>query len=97
MTNARPERSSRLLRIVGLIRKETLQIIRDPSSYLIAVVLPLLLLFIFGYGVSLDLRNVPVGLVVEQAVARGRQPGGVVSQLAVFYAPARAASARGRG
>ncbi len=27
---------------------------RDPSSFLIAVVLPLLLLFIFGYGVSLD-------------------------------------------
>jgi ABC-type multidrug transport system permease subunit len=66
MANARPERSRRLLRIVGLIRKETLQIIRDPSSYLIAVVLPLLLLFIFGYGVSLDLHNVPVGLVVEQ-------------------------------
>ena len=49
-----------------MIRKETFQIVRDPSSYLIAVVLPLLLLFIFGYGVSLDLRNVPVGLVVEQ-------------------------------
>ncbi len=28
--------------------------------------LPLLLLFIFGFGVSLDLRNVPIGLVVEQ-------------------------------
>lgn len=67
MKNARPDRSGRLLRIIGLIRKETYQIIRDPSSYLIAVVLPLLLLFIFGYGVSLDLRNVPVGLVVEQA------------------------------
>ena len=66
MTTARPERSGRLRRIMGLIRKETLQIVRDPSSYLIAVVLPLLLLFIFGYGVSLDLRNIPVGLVVEQ-------------------------------
>ena len=66
MTNTRPDRPRRLLRIIGLIRKETFQIIRDPSSYLIAVVLPLLLLFIFGYGVSLDLRNVPVGLVVEQ-------------------------------
>ena len=28
--------------------------------------LPLLLLFIFGFGVSLDLRNVPVAVVVEQ-------------------------------
>jgi ABC-2 type transport system permease protein len=50
-----------------LVRKETLQIVRDPSSYLIAVVLPVLLLFLFAYAVSLDLRRVPVGLVVEQA------------------------------
>ena len=59
--------SGRLRRIIALTRKETLQIIRDPSSYMIAVVLPLLLLFIFGYGVSLDLRNIPVGLVIEQS------------------------------
>jgi hypothetical protein len=43
-----------------------LQILRDPSSFLIAGVLPLLLLFIFGFGVTLDLRRVPVGVVVEQ-------------------------------
>src|SRR5271154_4386292 len=60
------ERSGRLRRITGLIRKETLQIRRDPSSYLIAGVLPLLLLFIFGYGVSLDLRRVPIAMVIEQ-------------------------------
>ncbi len=57
----------RARRVLGLIRKESLQIVRDPSSYLIAGVLPLLLLFIFGFGVSLDLRRVPLGVVVEQA------------------------------
>jgi ABC-2 type transport system permease protein len=61
-----PDWSGRLRRIGALVRKESLQILRDPSSYLIAVVLPLLLLFIFDYGVSLDLRRIPVGLVVEQ-------------------------------
>jgi ABC-2 type transport system permease protein len=40
--------------------------LRDPSSFLIAGVLPLLLLFIFAFGVSLDLRRVPVGVVVER-------------------------------
>lgn len=45
--------------------KEIIQIVRDPSSYLIAGVMPLLLLFIFGYGVSLDLRQVPVAVVME--------------------------------
>jgi ABC-2 type transport system permease protein len=54
-------------RIAGLIRKESLQILRDPSSFLIAGVLPLLLLFIFGFGVSLDLRRVPIGVVLEQS------------------------------
>lgn len=54
-------------RVAGLVHKETLQIRRDASSYLIAGVLPLLLLFIFGYGVTLDLRRVPVALVIEQS------------------------------
>lgn len=52
-------------RLLALMRKESLQIARDPSSYLIAGVLPLILLFIFGVGVSLDLRRVPIGVVVE--------------------------------
>jgi ABC-2 type transport system permease protein len=59
--------SGKLRRIAALVRKEGLQILRDPSSFLIAGVLPLLLLFIFAYGVTLDLRRVPVGVVVEQA------------------------------
>ncbi len=62
-----PGSSVWLRRVIGLVRKELLQIRRDPSSYLIAGVLPLLLLFIFGYGVSLDLRRVPIAVVVEQA------------------------------
>jgi ABC-2 type transport system permease protein len=57
----------RLRRVAGLIRKEGLQILRDPSSFLLAGVLPLLLLFIFCFGVTLDLRRVPVGVVVEQS------------------------------
>jgi ABC-2 type transport system permease protein len=54
-------------RIAGLVRKESLQIVRDPSSLLIAGVLPMVLLFIFGTGVSLDLRQVPIGLVIERS------------------------------
>jgi ABC-2 type transport system permease protein len=53
-------------RLRGLLRKEFLQIGRDPSSIAIAFLLPAVLLLIFGYGVSLDARNVPVALVVEQ-------------------------------
>ena len=53
-------------RLYGLVRKETLQIMRDPSSIAIAFILPIVLLFLFGYGVSLDARDIPLGIVVEQ-------------------------------
>lgn len=57
------------MRLRGMVRKETLQILRDPSSIAIAFVLPLVLLLLFGYGVSLDARNIPLAMVVEQADA----------------------------
>lgn len=59
----------RLRRIRGLVAKESRQIVRDPSSIAIAFVLPLMLLFIFGYGVSLDAEEVPIALVVEDPTA----------------------------
>jgi ABC-2 type transport system permease protein len=54
------------MRLGGLVRKEFLQILRDPSSIAIAFLLPVVLLLIFGYGVSLDAKHVPVALVVDQ-------------------------------
>ena len=52
-------------RLAALIRKESLQILRDPSSILIAFVLPMILLFIFGYGVNLDSNRIRIALVLE--------------------------------
>ncbi len=54
------------MRLRGLIRKESLQILRDPSSIAIAFVMPIVLLLLFGYGVSLDAKNIHLALVVEQ-------------------------------
>jgi ABC-2 type transport system permease protein len=54
---------------VALVHKESYQIVRDPSSILIAFVLPIILLFIFGYGVSLDATRTRVGLVVESTTS----------------------------
>ncbi|MDX1605456.1 MAG: ABC transporter permease [Candidatus Competibacterales bacterium] len=60
---------SRMQRLRGLMRKEWLQIRRDPSSIAIAFVMPLILLLLFGYAVSLDARRVPIALVVERPSA----------------------------
>ena len=54
------------MRLRGLMRKEFLQIVRDPAAIAIAFVLPVVLLLLFGYGVSLDARHVPLGVVVER-------------------------------
>ena len=53
------------MRLRGFLRKEYLQIKRDPSSILLALVMPLILLFLFGYGVSLNPTRVPVAIVAE--------------------------------
>lgn len=54
---------SRLLRMRGLLKKEFLQIRRDPSSLILALIMPIVLLILLGYGVSLNPTNVPVGWV----------------------------------
>lgn len=62
-----------LMRMRGILRKEILQIIRDPSSIALAIVLPIVLLFIFGYGVTLDAENVPIAVVNEDAGSGARE------------------------
>ena len=57
------------MRLRGLIRKEFLQIVRDPSSIVIAFLMPIFLLLLFGYGVSLDSEHIPLALVAEQPSA----------------------------
>jgi ABC-2 type transport system permease protein len=52
-------------RLHALVVKEMIQISRDTSALLISVFLPLMLIFIYGYGVSLDLNHLRVGLVLE--------------------------------
>ena len=51
----------------ALFIKESYQIIRDPSAILIAFILPLILLFLMGYAISLDSKHTPIGIVVEKS------------------------------
>ncbi len=55
-----------LRRIRALIWKETLQVTRDPSSFVVAFVLPALLLFLFGFGISFDATRLKIGLIIEE-------------------------------
>jgi ABC-2 type transport system permease protein len=55
----------RAMRLTGFLRKESRQIRRDPSSIALALVMPVVLLFLFGFGVSLDIKNVPIAIVLD--------------------------------
>ena len=73
-------------RLRGLVRKEFLQILRDPSAIAIAFVMPVFLLLLFGYGVSLDAHHVPLAVVVDQPTAQtGNFIGGL--QQSEFFDP----------
>ncbi len=52
-------------RLRALVIKESWQVVRDPSSLLIAFVMPPVLFFLFANAVSLDLEGVSLGVVVE--------------------------------
>ena len=54
-------------RFSAMLLKESLQVMRDPSSLLIAFVLPVMLIFLFGYGVNLDTARTRIGLALQDS------------------------------
>ena len=68
-----------LQRLLALVVKESRQALRDPSTLLIAFVLPVVLLLLFAYAVSLDAKDVRVGVVLES-------PGAAALELAAAFA-----------
>jgi len=60
-------------RVGALIRKESRQMVRDPSSFAIGVVLPLMLILLFGYALSLDVKHVPIAVVLEDTSSQGAE------------------------
>lgn len=75
-------RAARTRRIWSLVKKETRQIARDPSSIAIGIVLPVVLILLFGYGMSLDVTQVPVAVVLED-------PSPAASELASSFTLSR--------
>lgn len=60
-------------RLFALTRKETKQLIRDKSSMAIGFILPIILILLFGYGLSFDLSNGRVGVVEQNPTPQSAQ------------------------
>jgi ABC-2 type transport system permease protein len=64
--------STAVSRVAALVVKESRQILRDPSSIILGIVMPVMLIVLFGYALSLDVKDVPVALVVEDETGDAR-------------------------
>ena len=61
------------LRLWALVKKEFRQMLRDRSNLLVGLALPVTLILLFGYGMSFDVKDVRVAMVLEDASPRAQQ------------------------
>ncbi len=67
-----------------MLAKEWTQVMRDPSALLIAFVLPIVLIFLFGYAVSLDTARVRVGMALQDQSEAAHSLAGAFQSSAYF-------------
>jgi ABC-2 type transport system permease protein len=60
-------------RIASIIRKEFLQLFRDPRTLALAVVIPIVQLFLLGYAATSDVRNIPMAVLDQSRSPQSRQ------------------------
>jgi ABC-2 type transport system permease protein len=63
----------RLARLLAVARKEVIQIRRDPRSLGMAFVIPMILLFLFGYALALDVDELTTIVYDQDRTARSRE------------------------
>lgn len=80
-------------RLLALLLKESRQMVRDKSTLMLGVVLPGVLIMLFGYGLSLDVTLVPVAVVRDTASPATRDLFTSLS-LSRYFAPVPVTSAR---
>src|SRR4051794_14767360 len=59
-------------RFVALLRKETRQVLRDRSNLAVGLLLPVVLILLFGYGLSFDVTHAPIAIVLEDQSPQAR-------------------------
>jgi ABC-2 type transport system permease protein len=62
-----------MTRLFSLIRKEFIQIIRDPRTLALTFVMPLVQLFLLGFAATNDVRNIPLAVLDRDRSASSRQ------------------------
>ena len=53
-------------RLYSLLRKEWVQVRRDPMTLRLIIALPIMQLFLFGYAINTNPHNLPTGLLISE-------------------------------
>ena len=59
-------------RLMSIIRKEFIQILRDPRTLAMIIVIPIMQLFLLGYSATNDVRNIPLAVLDQSKSAESR-------------------------
>ena len=62
-----------LTRLVALTRKETRQMLRDRSNLIVGILLPVTLILLFGYGLSFDVTDARIAVVMQDSSPSAQQ------------------------
>lgn len=80
-----------MIRMQALVRKEGRQMMRDRSTLTLGIILPMILLLLFGFGLSLDVNLVPVAVVRDTSSPLTRDLYTTLN-LSPYFAPVTANS-----
>jgi ABC-2 type transport system permease protein len=75
MSSSRPSKKKKAMknRIVPLARKEILHILRDPRSLYGSLFMPIVLLILFGYAITFDVKHIPLAIVDQDHSSLSRE------------------------
>lgn len=87
----------KLQRVRAIAVKETRHLLRDPGSLAMMLLMPVMLLFIFGYAIRLDVLEAPVGVFQEAPDAASSELAAHLDASRAFRVVARYDSRRALG
>ncbi|MBN2412056.1 ABC transporter permease [candidate division KSB1 bacterium] len=60
-------------RIIPIVRKEIIHILRDPRSLIIIFIMPTLMIILFGYAITFDIRDIKIAVLDQDRSQASRQ------------------------
>ncbi|MBZ0265737.1 ABC transporter permease [bacterium] len=60
-------------RTLAIARKEVFHILRDPRSLMVSVLMPLMMLLLFGYAIDMELRDLPIAILDQDRTPLSRE------------------------